>query len=60
MKLYDEKSFWEVLEAKVMMGVELSPGEIDLEIAYIIDERADKQGYAEALEIINRIKNLQD
>ena len=37
MKLYDEKSFWEVLEAKVMMVVELSAGEIDLAIAYIID-----------------------
>ena len=60
MKLYDEKSFWEVLEAKVMMGVELSAGEIDLAIAYIIDERADTKGYAEALEVINRIKNLQD
>ena len=46
------------MEAKMAAGLDLTDGEINLGIAYIMDELADKKGYSQAVSIINDIKKL--
>ena len=58
MKIYDENTLWQIIEAKVSVGLDFTDGEISLAIAYIMDEMTDKQGYSQAASIINDIKKL--
>ncbi len=60
MKIYDENQLWELMEAKMAAGLDITDGEINLGIAYIMDELADKKGYSQAVSIINDIKKLQE
>ena len=60
MKIYDQSQLWEIIEAKVAAGLQITDSEIDLAIAYILDDKVDAQGYDQARSVINDIKKLQE